>query len=128
MMLTVARHTEASHRRRTKGRVRKEKGQLLDANDLDIRHDFRLLRRSLHGPHLHDWNRHRCSNHLLQGSHCHCQRSQPSPLIALDQELELVLACDYHVLPLRRECHLLLQAHCARGQGAAPSRYPPSLH
>lgn len=100
--------TEALDSGREKGRVREEEGEFLDSNTMDAGHDRCLLRRIVHGPHLHDCHCYCSPDHLLQGSHCHCQRSQPSQISALHQEYELVLLCHHHVLSLWRERHLLL--------------------
>lgn len=93
-------------------RLPEEEGQLHHAHVLDFDHVCRLLRCSLHGPHLHHRHHHRYSDCVFQGGHCYRERSEPRSLAALNQESELVLARDHHVLPLRRDGHLLLQAHC----------------
>lgn len=70
--------TETHDSRREKGRVREEEGEFLDSNTMDAGHDLWLLRRIVHGTHLHDCHCHCSPDHFLQGSHCHRQCSQPS--------------------------------------------------
>lgn len=57
--------TETHDSRRETGRVREEEGEFLDSNTMDAGHDIWLLRRTVHGTHLHDCHCHRSPDHIL---------------------------------------------------------------
>jgi hypothetical protein len=98
-------------------RIREEETDLHHQIDMDVCHDRRILRGHVHGPHLHHSNCYGYTNSVFQGGYCHSERSESSEAITVYKSAELVLVGDHDVLPLRRECHLLLQAHCAGRQG-----------
>lgn len=66
-----------------RSRLRKEETKLHHPNNMDIHHDFSLLRGDIRGPHLHDHDRDWRSNSLFQGGHCDIERTQPRPQSAL---------------------------------------------
>ena len=63
-------------------RIRKEETNLYHADDMDARNDCGLLHRHVLWAYLCNWHRYRDPDHLIQGSHCHCQcpesRKEPS--------------------------------------------------
>lgn len=125
--LTEALPTERLWRDPT-DRVREEEGKLHYPRNLDADHDCGLLRRPLHGPHLHYSHHHHHSDHFLQRGHRDRERPHESPPAPLYQRSQLVLACHHHVLSLRRERDLLLQAHCSGRQDTTASCHAPPIH
>lgn len=98
-------------------RVREEEADLHHKIDMDVRYDRRVLCGHVHGPHLYHWDRYGGANSVIQGGYCDRERSESGETITVYKGAELVLAGDDNVLPVWRECHLLLQAHCASRQG-----------
>lgn len=84
---------------------------------MDVRYDWRFLHGHVHGPHLHHWDSYGGANSIIQRGYCDRECSESSETITLYKGAELVLAGNNDVLPVRRECYLLLQAHCASRQG-----------
>lgn len=95
-------------------RIREEKADIHHSYDMDICHDSSLLHLHVLGASLHDWRRHSRTGRIIQRSHCHSQCTQQSQKLEIHTSFELVLPWRRHVLPLRRECDILLQTHRAR--------------
>lgn len=109
-------------------RVREEEADLHYQIDMDFRYDRRVLCSHVHGPYLYHWDCDGSANSVVQGGYCDRECSESSEAIAVYKGAELVLAGYDDVLPVRRERHLLLQAHCAGRQGLAAICDTSSVH
>ena len=96
-------------------RIREEETDIHNADNMDAHHDRRFLHRHVLGTYIHNWRGHSLANNILQGSHRHSASSESSQKSTIYPLTELVLFGDDHVLFIRRERNILLQAYRACG-------------
>ena len=115
-------------RRDTTIRIREEKANIRDSDNMDISNDWGLLRCHVFWASLRDHCRHWAANSILQGSYCHRQCSESSQESTVYEIPQLVFPWNYDVLFVRGKRYILLQAYCPGRQGPVTLRYAPSIH
>lgn len=95
---------------------------------MDPHNDRRILRCNVLGAHLHHRPRYRPADYIVQRSHWHSTSSKSGKEFTVHEITQLVLFGDNDVFSVWRECHILFQAHCARGQGSSAFCYTSSLY
>lgn len=95
------------------GRVRKEEADVYNKDNMVIRHDSRVFRGHVLGPYLHYSHYHHHPDNLFQGGHRHRECPKQSEKSQVHKVSKLVLPGNDHVLLIRRERYLLLQAYPA---------------
>ena len=95
---------------------------------MDLHNDCHFLRLHVRGTHLHDYRRHCRTGSRVQRGHRDRERTESRAELALHEDAELVFSRDRHVLPVRRERHILLQAYHPGGQSATTVCDPSPLH
>lgn len=95
---------------------------------MDLRDDRHVPGRTVRGSYLHYHDHYRRADNFVQRGYRHHKRAEQSTESALHESLELVFPRRGHVLPLRRERHLLLQAYRSSRPHTPPVCYPPPLH
>lgn len=95
-------------------RIREEKTDFHNPDDMDICYDRRFLHCHVLRPHLSHCHHHGCPDHFVQGGHRHCKRPQQGQEPQVHQVAQLVLPCNDNVFSVWRERDILFQAHPTR--------------